>query len=104
MGRTLETLGFRPVFAASCAEALIEIDRQPFALAVVADPIEGHTAADIVQALQRHGIFRIIMLAESEDAAMATPEGPAVVMDMPFSMDSVVSAIRALVPQGPLAD
>lgn len=104
MGRTLETLGFRPVFAASCAEALVEIDRQPFALAVVADPIEGRTAADIVEALQRHGIFRIIMLAESEGAAVAAPQGPAVVMDMPFSMDSVVTAIRALAAQGPLGD
>lgn len=96
MGRTLETLGFRPVFAASCEEAMAEIDRQPFTMAVLADSIEGQATATLVQALQQHGVFRIIMLAESGASVERLQPGPAVVMEKPFSLDSVVSAIRTL--------
>ena len=101
MGRTLETLGFRPVFAASCGEALAEIDCQPFAMAVLAESIEGQATTCLVQALQQHGVFRIVVLAESGASVARLRPGPVVVMEKPFSLDSVISAIRALAAETP---
>lgn len=96
IGRTLQRLGFDPVFAASRHEALAQAAESEFALAFVADPLQERDAACVVHALKARGTLRVIVLSESGLAGALPESASLIVVQKPFSLEAVIRAVGAL--------
>lgn len=99
IGRTLDGLGFKPLFAATCDEARALLEANSFAMAIVASPIEQRDSADLLHELRSAGVTRIIVLSESGAAVVADDQPSAIVVEKPFSLDAMVTAVQRLSTQ-----
>ncbi len=99
IGRTLDALGLKPLFAASRDEVRTLLAGHSFAMAIVASSIEQEDSADLLRDLGRGGVTRVIVLSES-GAALVAPEQPnAIVVEKPFSLDAMVTAVQRMAAQ-----
>ncbi len=101
VGRTLGSLGFTPLFAGTRSEVHALLDEHAFAMAIVATPIEQQDSADLLRDLRAAGVTRVIVLSESGAAIVADAQPSAIVVEKPFSLDVMVTAVQRLASQGP---
>ena len=99
IGRTLDALGLKPLFAATCDEARALLDGHSFAMAIVASPMEQEDSAELLRELRKAGITRVIVLSESGATVVADDQPSAIVVEKPFSLDAMVTAVQRLTAQ-----
>lgn len=99
IGRTLDALGFKPLFAGTRHEVRALLEEHAFTMAIVATPIEQEDSADLLRELRRTGVTRVIVLSESGAAVVADDQPSAIVVEKPFSLDAMVTAVQQLAAQ-----
>jgi DNA-binding NtrC family response regulator len=99
IGRTLDALGFKPLFAGTRDEVRALLEEHAFAMAIVATPIEQEDSADLLRELRTTGVTRVIVLSESGAAVAADQQPSAIVVEKPFSLDTMVTAVQQLAAQ-----
>jgi DNA-binding NtrC family response regulator len=108
VGRRLASVGFRVVVASTEAEALVALEREPLAVALVSEAL-GPVAISSVAARagQQHPEIPVVVLGSAgtvQEAVDAMQQGAADYLPPPFDADATLGRLRALLDRPAAAD
>ena len=106
--RSLTDVGFEAETAATEAEALLALERRPFAVVLASQKAEsGSLAAVLARAGQKHPAIPVVVLGSSaafQDAVDCMQQGAADYLAPPFQPDLVATRLHRLLERAATAD